>query len=149
MSLLQYLPDSDTVRQKWNCIKYRCGVNEQPGPRMSTMIYGDKQLDENNFNSENAFTLRSASCESLASQSEDCFSQPSGVPGVPGAKELEAALNRLTPAEVLARRAMLSYAPAGTYSYDDNLPMAGLPLGIRTPNSIMSTGSSGVSSTNM
>uniref|UniRef100_A0A1B0FPX3 Trafficking kinesin-binding protein milt n=1 Tax=Glossina morsitans morsitans TaxID=37546 RepID=A0A1B0FPX3_GLOMM len=119
------------------------------GPRMSTMIYGDKQLDENNFNSENAFTLRSASCESLASQSEDCFSQPSGVPGVPGAKELEAALKRLTPAEVLARRAMLSYAPAGTYSYDDNLPMAGLPLGIRTPDSIMSTGSSGVSSTNM
>ncbi|GBP16734.1 Trafficking kinesin-binding protein milt [Eumeta japonica] len=46
---------------------------------------------------------------------------------VPGAKELEA-LKRLTPAEVLARRAMLSYAPAGTYSYDDQQPTAALPL---------------------
>lgn len=54
-----------------------------------------------------------------------------GVPGCPGAKDLEEALNRITPAEVLSRRAMLSYAPLGTYSYDDQ------PL-CRTPESIYS-----------
>lgn len=66
---------------------------------------------------------------------------PAGVPGAPGAKDLEAALKRLTPAEVLARRAMLSHAPPGTYNYDESTS-ARLPLGIRTPDSIMSTGSS-------
>lgn len=66
---------------------------------------------------------------------------PPGVPGAPGAKDLEAALKRLTPAEVLARRAMLSHAPPGTYNYDES-SSARLPLGIRTPDSIMSTGSS-------
>ncbi|GBP16762.1 Trafficking kinesin-binding protein milt [Eumeta japonica] len=59
-----------------------------------------------------------------------------------GAKELEAALKRLTPAEVLARRAMLSYAPAGTYSMTTNNPLQ--HFRVRTPDSIMSTGSSGI-----
>lgn len=58
-----------------------------------------------------------------------------GEMGVPGAKDLEEALKRLSPAEILSRRAMLSYAPVGTYSYDD------APL-CRTPESIMSTLSS-------
>lgn len=62
-----------------------------------------------------------------------------GMPGCPGARDLEEALKRLTPAEILSRRAMLSYAPAGTYSYDEHL--------IRTPESIFSTISAGTGST--
>jgi trafficking kinesin-binding protein 1 len=58
-----------------------------------------------------------------------------GDMGTPGAKDLEEALKRLTPAEILSRRAMLSYSPAGTYSYDE-------PPLCRTPESIMSTLSS-------
>lgn len=34
-----------------------------------------------------------------------------GIPGVPGAADLEAAIKRLTPAEVLARRANLQHGP--------------------------------------
>lgn len=40
---------------------------------------------------------------------------------------------------------MLSNAPPGTYTYNDEGPSGLLPLGIRTPDSIMSTGSSGLS----
>lgn len=71
-----------------------------------------------------------------------------GVPGVPGAADLEAALRRLTPAEVLARRATLSSGLAYTgYDYPDgpHTPPSYLPYGCRTPDSIMSTGSSGLS----
>lgn len=90
--------------------------------------------------------IKTMSCESLtSSQSEDGYpSQPAGIPGAPGAKDLEAALKRLTPAEVLVRRTMLAHAPAGTYTYDEN-PQQGVPLGMRTPDSIMSTGSSAAS----
>ncbi|KAM7353475.1 trafficking kinesin-binding protein milt isoform 3-T3 [Cochliomyia hominivorax] len=124
-------------------------------PRMSTMPFvGGTNLNNTSIGRDTVLPLgmvaKTLSCESIDTQSEDGYpSQPSGVPGAPGAKELEAALKRLTPAEVLARRAMLSYAPAGTYSYDEQQPTTSLPLGIRTPDSIMSTGSSGVSSTNM
>ena len=131
-------------------------MSSSSGPRMSAMPFvgGSSQnhmsygRDIGNIGSNLKTTL---SCESLNSQPDDTYpTQPSGVPGAPGAKELEAALKRLTPAEVLARRAMLSYAPAGTYSYDDQQPLAPVPLGVRTPDSIMSTGSSGISaSTNM
>lgn len=88
---------------------------------------------------------RTYSRESLTADSEDGYPGPAqtGIPGAPGAKDLEAALKRLTPAEVLARRAMLQHAPLGTYSYDEQ--PAGIPLGCRTPDSIMSTGSSGLS----
>ncbi|XP_050088084.1 trafficking kinesin-binding protein milt isoform X2 [Anopheles aquasalis] len=88
---------------------------------------------------------RSYSRESLATDSDDGYPGPAqtGIPGAPGAKDLEAALKRLTPAEVLARRAMLQHAPLGTYSYDEQ--PSGIPLGCRTPDSIMSTGSSGLS----
>lgn len=60
---------------------------------------------------------KACSRESLLSDSDVTDSYPApaptGTPGVPGAKDLEAALRRLTPAQVLARRAMLSHAPAG------------------------------------
>lgn len=94
---------------------------------------------------ESSLGGRSFSRESLVSESEDGYPGPAqaGIPGAPGAKDLEAALKRLTPAEVLARRAMLQHAPAGTYSYDDQ--PSGIPLGCRTPDSIMSTGSSNLS----
>ncbi|XP_059222104.1 trafficking kinesin-binding protein milt isoform X1 [Stomoxys calcitrans] len=124
------------------------------GPRMSTMAMKSNS-GAYGINSVLSDTMglgeKTLSCESLISQSDDGYpSQPSGVPGVPGAKELEAALKRLTPAEVLARRAMLSYAPAGTYTYEDVQTTTNLPIGLRTPDSIMSTGSSGISSsTNM
>lgn len=83
--------------------------------------------------------------ESLTSDSDDNYpaKAPIGIPGAPGAKDLEAALKRLTPAEVLVRRTMLSNAPPGTYSYEENLNTA--RNGFRTPDSIMSTGSSNMS----
>lgn len=88
---------------------------------------------------------RTLSRDSIGSDAEESYPSQAqtGIPGAPGAKDLEAALKRLTPAEVLARRAMLSHAPIGTYSYDE--APNGMPLGCRTPDSIMSTGSSGLS----
>ncbi|XP_054742299.1 trafficking kinesin-binding protein milt isoform X2 [Anastrepha obliqua] len=120
-------------------------MSSSVGPRMSAMPYRGAAFDDNPMG------LKTLSCGSLASQSDDGYpAAPSGVPGAPGAKDLEAALKRLTPAEVLARRAMLSYAPVGTYTYDEQPTITNtLPQGIRTPDSIMSTGSSGISSTNM
>ncbi|XP_031351501.1 trafficking kinesin-binding protein milt isoform X1 [Photinus pyralis] len=61
-----------------------------------------------------------------------------GVPGAPGAAELEAALRRLSPGEVLARRANLQYGPTYSGYESDHY----LPIGYRTPDSLMSTGSS-------
>ena len=52
---------------------------------------------------------------------------------------IQAALSRLTPAEVLARRVALT-----TGTYGDEPPQTP-PYGCRTPDSIMSTGSSGLS----
>lgn len=131
-------------------------MSSSSGPRMASMAYPAGSYYRGASGSSNSLGLKTLSSESLNSQSDDGYpAQPSGVPGAPGAKELEAALKRLTPAEVLARRAMLSYAPAGTYNYDEpmqgrgglsqagqNAGMLGnLPMGVRTPDSIMSTGS--------
>lgn len=124
-------------------------------PRMSTFPYAGSSASSNRYASSvysnstypSSMGAKSYSRESLLSDSDENNypSKPAtGVPGAPGAKDLEAALRRLTPAQVLARRSMLSNAPPGTYNYDE--PSAGnLPLGIRTPDSIMSTGSSGMS----
>ncbi|XP_043253897.1 trafficking kinesin-binding protein milt isoform X1 [Colletes gigas] len=83
---------------------------------------------------------------SLITDSEDYPGpQQTGVPGAPGAADLEAALRRLTPAEVLARRACLSTGTGYSYDYDAgaNSPSNFVPIGCRTPDSIMSTGSTG------
>ncbi|XP_064539159.1 trafficking kinesin-binding protein milt isoform X2 [Drosophila montana] len=130
-------------------------MSSASGPRMASTAYpAGSYYRGASGGSSNSLGLKTLSSESLNSQSDDGYpAQPSGVPGAPGAKELEAALKRLTPAEVLARRAMLSYAPVGTYNYDE--PTHGrsgvaaggqaagltLPMGVRTPDSIMSTGS--------
>ncbi|XP_037711924.1 trafficking kinesin-binding protein milt isoform X1 [Drosophila subpulchrella] len=126
-------------------------MSSSSGPRMASMAYPAGSYYRGG--SSQSLGVKTLSSESLNSQSDDGYpAQPSGVPGAPGAKELEAALKRLTPAEVLARRAMLSYAPAGTYNYDEPMTHGAgkdrnsdLPLGVRTPDSIMSTGSSGMS----
>ncbi|XP_026462344.1 trafficking kinesin-binding protein milt [Ctenocephalides felis] len=72
-----------------------------------------------------------------------------GVPGIPGAADLSDALRRLTPAEVMTRRAVLSGGPLyADYDYDNLGGGCGPITGWRTPDSVMSTGgsSSGVSS---
>nr|XP_050846559.1 trafficking kinesin-binding protein milt isoform X3 [Vespula vulgaris] len=114
------------------------------GPRMScgqvksNMPYGFTSLDS---------TGHSESEGSLFTEFDDYPGpQRIGVPGAPGAADLEAALRRLTPAEVLARRACLSTGAGYNYDYDGGIlhsPPTFLPFGCRTPDSIMSTGSSG------
>uniref|UniRef100_A0A8D8XED9 Trafficking kinesin-binding protein milt n=1 Tax=Cacopsylla melanoneura TaxID=428564 RepID=A0A8D8XED9_9HEMI len=59
---------------------------------------------------------------------------PKGIPGIPGSADLEAALRRLTPGAVLARRTALSSGLMGAGT-EYECP--------RTPDSVMSTGSSG------
>lgn len=109
-----------------------------PSTRTGSSIYS-------NLTYPSSMGEKTYSRESLTSDLEETYpAKPSaGIPGAPGAKDLEAALKRLTPAEVLARRSMLSHAPPGTYSYEDG--PSGVPFGIRTPDSIMSTGSSNLS----
>ncbi|XP_068150574.1 trafficking kinesin-binding protein milt isoform X2 [Drosophila tropicalis] len=133
-------------------------MSSSSGPRMASMAYpAGSYYRGSSGGGGGSLGVKTLSNESLNSQSDDGYpAQPSGVPGAPGAKELEAALKRLTPAEVLARRAMLSYAPVGTYNYDEPLAQGGagaaaaaggggVPMGVRTPDSVMSTGSSGMS----
>ncbi|KAG5892244.1 hypothetical protein JTB14_014614 [Gonioctena quinquepunctata] len=77
--------------------------------------------------------------DSSQTDSDDSYpgAPPKGVPGVPGATELEAALRKLTPTEILNRRSNLQHGPAyGGYEGDTYLP-----FDCRTPDSLMSTGS--------
>lgn len=112
-------------------------------PRMSSFPFasGVDTIKTSSIYGNSSYPASMGSNLSLTSDSEESYpSKPIGVPGAPGSKELEAALKRLTPAEVLVRRTMLSIAPPGTYSYEEGND---LRTGFRTPDSIMSTGSSG------
>ncbi|XP_050464137.1 trafficking kinesin-binding protein milt isoform X2 [Cataglyphis hispanica] len=113
------------------------------GPRMSC---GQIRPQASTFPSLDS-TGNSESEGSLLAESEDYPGpQRTGVPGAPGAADLEAALRRLTPAEVLARRACLSTGAGYNYDYDGvtlHSPSTFLPFDCRTPDSIMSTGSCG------
>ncbi|XP_012262795.2 trafficking kinesin-binding protein milt isoform X3 [Athalia rosae] len=113
------------------------------GPRMSCGAL--RPIASSGFPSLDS-TGHSDSEGSLLTDSEDYPGpQQTGVPGAPGAADLEAALRRLTPAEVTARRACLSTGAGYNYDYDAGIqsPPSFLPFGCRTPDSIMSTGSSG------
>lgn len=121
--------------------------NSTTQPRMSSFPFGTETNALGNpsiyANSSYPASMGSKtySHDSLTSDSEESYpAKPIGVPGAPGSKELEAALKKLTPTEVLVRRTMLSNAPPGTYSYDESMNEA--RNGFRTPDSIMSTGSS-------
>ncbi|XP_046424677.1 trafficking kinesin-binding protein milt isoform X2 [Neodiprion lecontei] len=113
------------------------------GPRMSCGAL--RPVASSGFPSLDS-TGHSDSEGSLLTDSEEYPGpQQTGVPGAPGAADLEAALRRLTPAEVIARRACLSTGAGYNYDYDAGIqsPPSFLPFGCRTPDSIMSTGSSG------
>ena len=72
--------------------------------------------------------------------------QKIGVPGAPGAADLEVALRRLTPAEVLTRRACLSTGTGYSYDYDAGMTFTfhfRTSWFVEISDSIMSTGSSG------
>ncbi|XP_008214417.1 trafficking kinesin-binding protein milt isoform X3 [Nasonia vitripennis] len=115
------------------------------GPRMSSTMQGRGRHVGSTFPSLDS-TGHSDSEGSLLTDSEDYPGpQQTGVPGAPGAADLEAALRRLTPAEVIARRACLSSGAGYSYDYDGGMqsPPNFVPFGCRTPDSIMSTGSSG------
>ncbi|XP_044734084.1 trafficking kinesin-binding protein milt isoform X2 [Chrysoperla carnea] len=112
------------------------------GSRYSSMSFGSSSLGYPSIDS----TGQSDS-ESLHTDTSSEYpggTQP-GIPGIPGAADLEAAVRRLTPAEVLARRATLSSGQTyGGYDNDSGVqspPSQFLPFGYRTPDSIMSTGS--------
>ena len=66
----------------------------------------------------------------IKDDTENYGSSQTGVPGCPGAKDLEDALMRITPADILSRRSMLSHSQFGTYSYDEHS---------FTPGSVFST----------
>lgn len=118
--------------------------NSSTQPRVSSFSFDNTAKTPSIYGNSSypaSMGSKTYSHESLISDSEDSYpAKPIGIPGVPGSKELEAALKRLTPAEVLVRRTMLSNAPPGTYSYDEGFDAR---TGFRTPDSIMSTGSSG------
>ncbi|RZC36501.1 trafficking kinesin-binding protein milt, partial [Asbolus verrucosus] len=116
------------------------------GPRMSIRAH-NTEIRRSSGSIYSSSSLGYPSIDSTG-QSDTEFSQTDsddgypglpqkGIPGVPGAADLEAALKRLTPGEVLARRANLQHGPTyGGYEGDTYLP-----FGCRTPDSLMSTGS--------
>lgn len=119
-------------------------------PRMASTVSSSASQRYRPYGTTDAMSTISGSTTSYnpnkimdeTSTPDDLFpTAAAGVPGAPGAKDLESALKRLTQAEIMARRATLS--SNSMYSYDD-----GDNAGFRTPDSIMSLGScrTGVSS---
>lgn len=113
-------------------------------PRMSSSLYSadngnsiEKLGSFSMYSSIYGDAARVGDEHFLASDTEDSYESKnlSGVPGCPGARDLESALKNLSSAEILARRAMLSHAPAGTYSYDE-------PMQCHTPESFFSNSTS-------
>lgn len=130
-------------------------------PRMSPMLsHQSSSASQSRFNrygsiygisgaeSSISGSLFKSDLEISSTPQEECYPAPAptGVPGCPGAKDLETALKRLTPSEILSRRAMLSRNSISNYP-DDTLSQD-TNTGIRTPDSILSAGSgqTGVSS---
>ncbi|XP_044755678.1 trafficking kinesin-binding protein milt isoform X2 [Coccinella septempunctata] len=116
------------------------------GPRMSFKTQTSSELRRSSGSIYNNSSLGYPSLESSmtgahsdTSDSDEGYpAGPSkGVPGIPGATDIEVALKRLTPGEVLARRSNLQFGPAfGGYEGETSMP-----FGCRTPDSLMSTGS--------
>lgn len=121
---------------------------QQGGPRMTVRSQGGMGYRRSSSSIYSSSSLGYPSIDSTGqsdndsmptTDSEEGYPGPprKGIPGVPGATELEAALQRLTPGAVLARRANLQTG-AGYGGYEgENY----LPFGCRTPDSLMSTGS--------
>ncbi|XP_045474165.1 trafficking kinesin-binding protein milt isoform X2 [Harmonia axyridis] len=105
--------------------------------RSSGSIYNNSSLGYPSL--ESSVTSQSDTEFGLVSDSDEGYpaGQSKGIPGIPGATDIEAALKRLTPGEVLARRSNLQFGPAfGGYDGETSVP-----FGCRTPDSLMSTGS--------
>ncbi|XP_060528110.1 trafficking kinesin-binding protein milt isoform X2 [Cylas formicarius] len=120
------------------------------GPRVSVRAQGGHSFRRSSASIYSSSSLGYPSLDSTGqsdneysqTDSDDSYPGPprKGIPGVPGATELEAALQRLTPGAVLARRANLQHGFAyGGYESESS----SLPYGCRTPDSLMSTGSGG------
>ncbi|XP_025404778.1 trafficking kinesin-binding protein milt isoform X2 [Sipha flava] len=77
-------------------------------------------------------SLTQSDCEDFSDTDSFIIEQP-GIPGAPGSEDLANALKRLTPASIKARRAALGSGFMFADPYDS--------ADIRTPDSIMSTGS--------
>ncbi|KAL0272865.1 UNVERIFIED_CONTAM: hypothetical protein PYX00_005687 [Menopon gallinae] len=143
------------VFQKATVIQPSAVTSSASAPRMTAFAsYPNQNVDPNRRGIGSCTVFSSLSTHSIdsggQSDSESVISDEitypngpvAGVPGVPGSVEIADALRRLTPAEVTARRAALggnSQAYGGYSEYDASI----MPLGCRTPDSIMSTGSSG------
>ncbi|KAK9879979.1 hypothetical protein WA026_008488 [Henosepilachna vigintioctopunctata] len=122
------------------------------GPRMSFKMQSGSELRRSSGSIYSNSSLGYPSLESSmtgSGHSDTEFSQASdsdegypggaskGVPGIPGATDIEAAIKRLSPGEVLARRSNLQFGP----SFEGYERDGYVPFGSRTPDSLMSTGS--------